>query len=338
MSDSIKLTPGTSVSQAMDVDSNTAPETIDHQGRNIDMADPTIARLHAIVADILDLSLAKGKKPERIDEITVRSHFHNKYKLPLPYDNSMAILDFHALGLTRLLDKQRYESTAFYQWLVSRPKQPAMPLSIRPDEILPRLVKRKAKQGTTTSTSQTAVQANEEADGRPSSELEPLGRSRQAGRVSGLRLTSVAKKRYRSPHPDASDPGVSGKRAKRPPPGYRDEDMLMDGSAGPTSPEADDDEDDDDESESESEDEPLVKVVVKAERLSSMSPTGPDGRWHCDFEGCEFSADAVQGEEGRDLVRQHRTEHHRTEQIDLAMQEGRGRHLPVEYVISIYWA
>lgn len=79
------------------------------------------------------------------------------------------------------------------------------------------------------------------------------------------------------------------------------------------------------------------RIVVVAERLPTISPTGPSGTWVCDREDCEFIVRAADEPAGRELIRQHFEDHEaQAAKINLAMKESRG-HMPIKYVVKIIY-
>ncbi|KAK4464811.1 hypothetical protein QBC42DRAFT_36679 [Cladorrhinum samala] len=76
------------------------------------------------------------------------------------------------------------------------------------------------------------------------------------------------------------------------------------------------------------------RIVVVAERLPTISPTGPSGTWVCDREDCEFIVRAADEPAGQELIRQHFEEHEaQAAKIDLAMKESRGQ-LPIKNLLE----
>jgi hypothetical protein len=286
------------------------------------------------------------------------------------YQAGEEMLSYYAKEFAAALDPAKYGETPFYQWAVAKAKEPrVVPVASRPEDWASRLVPRRRQQAGD-EPSLTSLQDGQDQSspasasaapgagagvrkkptgrppGRPPKHLRTqdeydefeqfrtsvVGRSdsrpqraRTAGKVSGLRLRS-AKKRCRSPAGEGGAPSGKGPKTTR---YYEDVDEVMEDSADGASAEGlDDDVTDDDETGTEP-----VRIVVRAERMPSTAPTGPNGTWICDQDGCDHVVRGADEPEGQELIREHFEDHERqTEQIELALTEGRGRHLPVKCV------
>lgn len=75
-----------------------------------------------------------------------------------------------------------------------------------------------------------------------------------------------------------------------------------------------------------------VRIVVRAERIPTMSPSGLNGTWKCEEEGCNYIVRSAEEPEGKALIEQHFQEHmDRVTKISLALAEGTRGHLPIKY-------
>lgn len=78
-----------------------------------------------------------------------------------------------------------------------------------------------------------------------------------------------------------------------------------------------------------------VHLVVRAEKIPTASPTGPNGTWRCDEDGCGFVVRSAEEPEGRILVEKHFQDHaDRVEKVNIALAEGTRGNLPIKYVFS----
>lgn len=76
-----------------------------------------------------------------------------------------------------------------------------------------------------------------------------------------------------------------------------------------------------------------VPIVVRAEKIPTLSPAGPNGTWRCEEDGCGHMIRAAEEPEGKRLIEEHFQEHaNRVEKINLALAEGTRGHLPIKSV------
>ncbi|RDW88573.1 hypothetical protein BP6252_00605 [Coleophoma cylindrospora] len=139
---------------------------------------------------------------------------------------------------------------------------------------------------------------------------------RRSGKGAGLRLASSPSKRLH----DDSDGSTSGvepthsRKRKRQKPAL----MIEMGSS----------EDTDTDEEQATEDDSFLEIVT--ERLPSLNPTGPNGMWSCQHDGCNFIVRAADEDEGKKEVQEHIFEHADViERESLVLKEARP-HLPVK--------
>lgn len=79
-----------------------------------------------------------------------------------------------------------------------------------------------------------------------------------------------------------------------------------------------------------------VPIVVRAEKIPTLSPAGPNGTWRCEEDGCDHIVRAAEEPEGKRLIEEHFQEHaNRVEKINLALAEGTRGHLPIKSVPKI---
>ncbi|KAM7188325.1 hypothetical protein V8F20_010608 [Naviculisporaceae sp. PSN 640] len=75
-----------------------------------------------------------------------------------------------------------------------------------------------------------------------------------------------------------------------------------------------------------------VRVLVHSGRLPTMSPSGPDGTWICEQEGCGYVVREAEDQVGQELIQKHLDSHQsQAERISLAVAESRGQ-MPIKYV------
>lgn len=75
-----------------------------------------------------------------------------------------------------------------------------------------------------------------------------------------------------------------------------------------------------------------ARLVVRAERIPSMSPSGPNGTWRCEEDSCNYIVRSAEEPEGKDLIEKHFQDHaNRAEKMNLAVSEGTRGHMPIKY-------
>ncbi|KAK3995093.1 hypothetical protein QBC44DRAFT_378911 [Cladorrhinum sp. PSN332] len=76
------------------------------------------------------------------------------------------------------------------------------------------------------------------------------------------------------------------------------------------------------------------RIVLVAERLPTMSPTGHNGTWVCEREDCDHVVRGAEESAGQALVQEHLAYHEaQTAKIDLALKESRG-HMPIKNLLE----
>lgn len=149
--------------------------------------------------------------------------------------------------------------------------------------------------------------------------------SRLSGKNAGLRPSSAFKRRYDS---DEEDDDVDRARKTAKTSHYFAEDDDEDATNG-TSDVVDDT--DVPPGRSTNGTEP-IRIVVRAEKIPSMSPSGPNGTWTCEEEGCGYIVRSVDDQEGKDIIAAHFKDHEaRAHKMNLALQEANRNRLPVKY-------
>jgi hypothetical protein len=176
-------------------------------------------------------------------------------------------------------------------------------------------------------------------EGHGSKSLFPPQSGRRSGKEAGLRLASSPAMK-RSADAESSDDGSSRPRKKRrpsPPEMGDDSDttappILTNSYPLAASDAESDDEEDDDLSLADTK--PLTLRIV-SEALPTLSPSGPNGTWKCDDEGCFFIVRDAESEDGKETIRKHFNDHaDRLEREALARQEAAQRRLPIDHLLE----
>ncbi|KAL2268698.1 hypothetical protein VTJ83DRAFT_3544 [Remersonia thermophila] len=251
------------------------------------------------------------------------------------------VCSYYAKPLAERLPPE-WKGTPFLEWLKEAAAKPWTPiLAIPPEEFPSQTVRRaKTERKTTTSTATPAselpptinlkAQAKEAAakdsDGDSGEETWAYNaptRGRRAGKIPTLRLAS-SKKRPRADSDYYGD--------------------VRDAKTAKLSHGSDDDLDDTEDTSDEEVvhavesrlplPEGAVRLVVHAERIPSMAPTGPDDTWTCDQEGCGYVVRSALEQDAQEKIRAHFQDHEaQAEKIDLALKESRG-HMPINHLID----
>jgi hypothetical protein len=290
-----------------------------------------------VVKEILEDLLATRGNPNRISIKSLGTKLYFKCRMK-DYESPGQILDYFAQGLLDSIVWGDLTGSKLYgdlQFVVNSPRnEPALTM----DEMVQCLQRRKKMVRVAQSSQPSAGLPTQVGNGSVTPVHSPLlppleskpKRGRTAGKVSALRLKSWSKKRLRSDSQHSGDESPSSKIAKKSH-DLEEEGDAMDEAEGASSAEGEDEEEGD--GVSLKDDEEDVKIVVRAENIPTMVPTGPNGTWVCDQEECGYIVRAADEEDCKDRIREHFTSHQQqSEQITLAMKEGMGRHLPIRYV------
>lgn len=239
------------------------------------------------------------------------------------YGAAREITHFYAKSLLEELP-QKWKPSPFWNWLTSVVDQPFEPKLLTKDQIPMQCGRRKKKDKS----------SSRPKEDRKDEVITPRGAGK---RYPPSTLT---------PRPAALRPGPS---AKRPAVYHSDDDDERARKAARISPDSEDeDEDEDAEDDDEVADDdtndaalatptpapPLetARLVVRAERIPSMSPSGPNGTWRCEEDSCNYIVRSAEEPEGKDLIAKHFEEHaRRAEKLNIALSEGTRGHMPIKY-------
>jgi hypothetical protein len=292
--------------------------------------------------------------PARTTEKTVSSRIYPRYSIS-PYAAVLEIVAYYSRELVQRLDP-KWHATDFWTWLLNESKKSRIELrTMTEEDIAKKLVlrARKIEPATPTAPGDSLPQKLEfRAKPRPPSDDEGIDsdgddgfadRRRHAGK-GGLRLQSASKKRTATDMLDDDEESSSGRRGRKAAkstnyfkiPNYipdLDRESASDNDADAATSSEHDTEEEDPDGLLFSAPKDAVRVVVHAQKLPSMSPSGPNGTWVCDQEGCGYVVRAAEEAAGRAQVQQHFHDHEaRTQKVALARTEAerRGR-MPIKY-------
>lgn len=292
----------------------------------------------------LEEAAAASREPiDRIPLSAIRAKMYFACRINT-YDAVPEIIAYYSKDLVQRLDP-KWHPSPFWGWLLEQSKKTTTEFHHTTVEKLPyQLTRRKKKTMAAPRVPQPKLEirtlprqpsADEDED---SSDDMTSSHPRHAGK-GGLRLHSASKKRPAPESPDDdTNPGRRGRKSAKttnyytnPYPdleGALDNDSASDAASPQT---------DVDDSDVNGTDVPpprdAVRVVIHAEKLPSMSPSGPNGTWCCDQEDCGYVVRAAEEAAGKKLVQQHFRDHEsQTEKVELAVTEAerRGR-MPIKY-------
>ncbi|KAM0435266.1 hypothetical protein ACHAPT_003360 [Fusarium lateritium] len=242
------------------------------------------------------------------------------------------LLHYNAQALLQVLDKDKYSSHEFYSWLQAAAERPFVPVALKPSDLPYSLVPRGSRPRPIKATQPVAqggiVTSGQEDDLSNTPRSSPAGKSvrrpgRPSGKKSSLRLATGSKKR---PHSDidseSEDDESRPKRSHYFSDG--DEDMGVDAHASSS----------EDEEPRQDSQEP-IKIVIRADKIPSTAPHGPNETWVCEEEDCGYVVRGGDVEECQQRITRHFQEHEsQMDRVSLAMTEGTRGHLPVNHLME----
>lgn len=279
-----------------------------------------------------------GGDRSTIKDNTVTSKLY--FKCSMKYGVARDAISFYAKELVTKLPSA-WHSSPFYAWLRAQTKIPWSSEHLTPDTVPTALVRRKKMSRAALKKSDTP------ANGVPSTSGKYYpGTPRASG---GLRPGASVKRpvNYRPIDDDDDDDDDDDLDDLHFRPNKQQRLSADSDSGDDDSSEADSDEEINDSSDAQPRSGPLsqtpipaptipketVRIVVRSEKIPTMSPQGPNGTWKCEEEGCNYIVRAADQPEGKQLVEKHFQEHttRLEEKIDLALSEGTRGNLPIKY-------
>ncbi|KAI0381873.1 hypothetical protein F5Y04DRAFT_254546 [Hypomontagnella monticulosa] len=300
-----------------------------------------VEALHDIRAESLAL-WNEGKEKKHPNELSPKA-WCNKLWREVSIKQARAlteVCEYYAQDLVELLG-QEWHNTPFYQWLKESVGTEPTFEDITEEEIKS-LVRRKKNPRHARDEAPVSMAIRQPG---ATGEKQTPRRGRPAGKVAGLRPSTGSKKRYRQ-EPDfegdemeLDEDGVLRKASKRSRYSIDDEqDETNDTGSSSSS--------DEDEYVPDSDTFP-TRIAIRAEKLPSTTPNGPNQTWVCEEPDCEYVVRAADEEEGQALISQHFEEHerdaqeeakqnalNRTSLMDLAVQESEKGHLPINHLLE----
>jgi len=281
-----------------------------------------------VILDCLH-EIGSTRKLAKLRSSTVHTQIYLMCRIRV-YKGASDITAFYAKQLLAQLPPE-WKVSPFHKYLLEVSKNPPVFEHLSPEEISSCCVRR-VKKAVSQASNGTTPQPSFISD---SNDRHPK-RARTSGKAAGLRLISTSRKRPASEmESDYDEPttgrGVAGIKSLRI--SHADSD---DGDTDqPSDLESDVGTDDDDKTSFLVDPRvDSVSVVVTAERVPTMSPTGPNGTWVCDQEGCAHIVRGADEQAGQELVQAHFRHHEaQAERVSLAKQESRGQ-MPINHLLT----
>ncbi|CAH0024257.1 unnamed protein product [Clonostachys rhizophaga] len=287
-----------------------------------------------VLEDAFD-ELSQKKKPPTKTQILNKIYFGNKFpnyragpgahRLPVE-----EVFHFNAARLLQVLDKKKYSGSEIYAYIQQLAKTKFEPVALAPGKFPFLIVPRKSKpfypRTATNQVIETAsglVDDDSEAhDDIP--ETPRVGKStsfRRAGK-STLRPATSTKKRHHSDIESDSESPLAREAKKSH--YFSDNDESNDKNV-----------DESDEGESSFASVDPIRLVIRADKIPSTVPRGPDNAWTCDEEDCDYMVRGGDEEDCKARINEHFHAHEQQHnRVQLAMTEGTRGHLPVNHLLE----
>ncbi|KAJ0114925.1 hypothetical protein J7T55_004667 [Diaporthe amygdali] len=283
-----------------------------------------------ILEEILE---AHGGDPQTIRDGKLHTDMYMRCTIK-QYSAAREITHFYSRPLLEQLP-QKWNSSPFWGWLTSVVDQPWEPKLLTKDQIPDQCKRRKRKD--------KSVSKGKEAK---EPEIVPRG---------------AGKRWPPTPRPAVLRPGTG---AKRPATYHSDDDDERARKAARTSQDLEEENEEDSDSDSDSDLDSdaddtgeaadvamgsdaalatptpappmeIARLVVRHEKIPSMSPSGPNGTWRCEEDGCNYIVRSAEEPEGKDLIAKHFQYHMaQVEKMNLALSEGTRGHMPINHLLE----
>lgn len=251
---------------------------------------------------------------------------HGSHRVPVE-----EILHYNAPALLKHLDASKWGENDFFPWLQEMSETTFNPIATSkskfPFKLVPRASRQTDSKATATSTIRTSAVGSRATDQSADDDSDdvivtPRRRGKGVktpGRLgkSNLRPVASSKKRLHSEIDDDSDSDSPiAKKSLY----FSDGDEVMD------------DTNDDGILKEEDSDDQKVEIIIRADRIPSTIPKGPDNTWTCDQDDCHYIVRGNDAEECQERIEQHFEEHEeRSERLRLAMSESQGHRIKYAY-------
>ncbi|KAI1632049.1 hypothetical protein F4809DRAFT_629383 [Biscogniauxia mediterranea] len=281
-------------------------------------------------------ALKEGGKSKHPDDTSPKT-WQNKIYLDcsIKYSAAPEVFQYHARDLAHFLGPEWHQSQ-LYQW--TKEHENDVPKFEHISEADIKRISLRAKMQHTASRGDQSSKGSKQPEPVAAHSGKLPRRGRPSGKAAGLRPSIGSKKRpYREADSedemDLDEYGSlnTGSKKSR----YLSDDENDEEAQDAASSDRDEQADDKDQS--------VGRVVIRAEKLPSTTPRGPDNTWTCEEPGCEYVVRAADTEEGQELIGVHYEEHEKEardvaeeaalNRVNLAVQESRG-HLPINHLLD----
>ncbi|KAI0977052.1 hypothetical protein F4678DRAFT_411638 [Xylaria arbuscula] len=289
--------------------------------------------------------IREGKQKKPLSQITTKG-WQTKVYLECnikQYNSVGEIFQYHARDLVQRLGPE-WHDTQIYQWAKANASKPPTLTLITETDV--NQIVRRVKKSTRTAQSEKVTNEKEQLVIREYAGKQ-TPKNRPSGKVAGLRPSTGSKKRLRydadfEDDMDLDENGSLRKKSKKSHYFNEDDDEDEDDNNGSVDG---DEEESSGESRSHAEKDtiPVTQLVIRAEKLPSTQPQGPNQTWTCDEPDCNYVVRAAHEDEGQKLISTHFEEHEKEAQdeaqekalnrVNLAVQES-GGHLPINHLLE----
>lgn len=314
--------------------------------------------LNEIRESILEL-IQQGKSKKHPDQMmpnTIHMKVYLACKIKHRYGGT-EVCEYFARDLVNLLGPE-WRRSEFYNWVKANVHtRPKFEYSSEAECL--RLTRRNSRQPKATTEDAAAAGQQSSHSGKlpplplssePAGKQPPKRRGRPSGKAAGLRPSLGGKKRPRTDEDDDDEMDIDGygmatkkttKKSRYFSGNGLDDDDEAASSAGEEEDEDEEQDDDDDENEASvnKSSEPITRLVIRAEKLPSMAPKGPNQTWTCSEPECGYVVRAADEEAGQNLISAHYEEHEKEardeaeeaalKRANLAVKEA--GHMPIKY-------
>ena len=240
------------------------------------------------------------------------------------------IIGYNAKELAERLDRQKWKGHEIYDsYILKRAKEDFQPKAMKMSDFPFTLVPRESR---------PRVSSASVAD--PSSQTRPM--EVDSDDEPGRFTTPRRGKALKGPRPSQSGLRVPSKRRHN----ILDDSSDTENDTSKRSHVQSDDEDMEDADTSErydqAPDDTPIKLVIRADRIPSATPRGPNNTWTCEEEDCDFIVRGGDEEECQQRIEEHFREHEQdADRVSLALTEGRGQRIEYAYfppfLILVYY-
>ncbi len=317
------------------IDSNTTEET-KSSGHVI------VDALEDVRRDILE-RISQGKQKKQLHQIAAKAWKTKVYmECNIKHYNSVEeIFQYHARDLAQRLGPE-WHDTQIYQWAKENSSKPPT-LTLISEAEINQIVRRVKKSARAAQTEKVTNENQQPVVKEYAGKQTP--RNRRSGKAAGLRPSTGSKKRLRhetnsEDDMDIDETGSLRKKSKRSHYFTEEDDEGEDEDDNDSMDEDDKDSSGESKSHAEKDTAPISRLVIRAEKLPSTQPQGPNQTWICEEPDCGYIVRAAHEEKGQKLISAHYEGHEKEAQneahemalnrVNLAVQEARG-HMPIKY-------